>query len=976
MKVQLSRPSVRIALLITLLVTLLGPQLAVLASPLAVGPTESVSKSGVAGARPGGGNGVQTIDWAIDYDLTSDTALTDLILNVTCSAGQTIVPGSVNTPGCTWGYSQPDSTSITFTNALVAPNGQGSGIPLPIPLTGPINFSGAGDGFNPAITDSGKILGINHHIGNAGIWCYDMVANGTCPGYKMFPGIDTPNDPITRAIGNKIYIAGSAGGSGYTAQAGYIYCWDTTSDTLCGASQYLAGFDQLEIIGGKIYTLLTTGEIDCYDPANALAECAGYPVQVNVPAQSYDGAYNGNSLLSVGSNLYALNVAGTLNCINVNALSFCTGWSSTALTGQPGQGTLFPRMNASGTITGICQIGPATAANCYDLDGTNAINLPDMSVLTSGGIGQYFGFADDGTYFGTRIYFAGFQNGITCWNWATNAPCAGSGFDANGRVTNSGVTNSYPYGVTHDPGCLYTFGDAGSLYSIDALTGESPCPLSTGEATVDIDNFYGATTPGSVSATWDKVSLTDVNLTAGVEFNSLVVTVINPSDNSVVSGPSEMISTSGEIDLSAVSSSIRALKLQVVAQPVGTTAWQDSISPKIWLSFASTTPVQFTYQTTITCAGLAQSHTNTITTTMDVHSDQATVTGLCSDATATPTATVTNTATSTATGTSTQTSTPAITATRTSTPTRTPTPTATFAPVTVTINQASGQTDPTNTRRLVFTAVFSEAVSGFTAADVTVVPDQTCAPVVSITGSGTTYTVNLINMTKECTATVTIPAGGASSVAHPSVTNNASTSTDNSQEFAYLVKVYHSIGANDGWLLESAAGSNVGGSINSTGAALSVGTDAGNKDYRILTRFDTSSDPVPATATIASINYRVKQSSITGTNPLNTHGNLITEMKLPYFGTSASLEIVDFQNGGGSGVCNFDTTLLTGGAYRCVFFAVSLASFPKNGVFDLRSRFVTGDTNNTTDLLNIFSGDHATISNRPQVFVSYYYPYP
>lgn len=670
--------------------------------PQAVSPaSEAVTKTGVAGTVPDGGVGSQTIEWTIDYDLTSADPLTNLTLTDTWSAGQTLVPGSVHTPGGTWSFSQPDSTSITFTNALVAPNGQGSGISLPIPLSGPINFSGAGDGFNPTITDNGKILGFNHHTSNTGIWCYDMTANATCPGYKMYPGIDSSNDAIARAIGNKIYLATSAGGSGYTAQAGYIYCWDSNSDSTCGQSQYLAGFDQLEVISGKLYTLLTTGEIDCYDPAFALAECAGYPVQINVPATSYDGTYNGNSLLSVGNDLYALNVAGLLNCINVTTQGFCSGWSSTALVGQTGEGTLFPRLNAGGAITGICQIGSATAADCYDLDGTNAVNLPAMSVLTSGGPGQYFGFADDSTYLGSRVYLAGFQNGITCWDWSTNAVCTGAGFDVNGRVTDTGVTSSYPYGVTHDTGCLYTFGDGGSLYSIDPTSGVSPCPLSTGQATVNIDDFYGATTPGSVSATWNTVSLTDVNLTPGVEFTSLIVTVVNPDDNSVVAGPSEMIGSAGQIDLSGVSSSTRTLTLQVVAQPVGTTAWADTISPKIWLSFNSNVPVQFTYQTTVTCAGSVQSLSNTVNTTLDPHTDTANVSA-CADITPTPTVTgtatdivATSTATKTATrtpthvitATTTPTATNAITATRTKTPTRTATATATgtATPITITV---------------------------------------------------------------------------------------------------------------------------------------------------------------------------------------------------------------------------------------------------------------------------------------------------
>ena len=863
-KIKFSGPVFHVFIIISTISTFLISQ-TVFAAPTRVGSaTEAVSKVGVAGPMPGDGTGTQIINWTVDYDLTSSTPLTDVTLTDSFSGGQTLVPGSVHTPGGTWNYSQPDSTSINFTNALVAPNGRGSGISLPIPLSGSINLSGAGDGFNPAITDSGKILGVNHHTGAdiahpngaAAIWCYDMTAKATCPNYEMLPGIQTPNDAIARAIGNKIYLVTSDVGSGYIAQAGYIYCWDTASDSTCGQSQHLAGFDQLEIIGGKLYTLLITGEIDCYDPANALAECTGYPVQVNVPATSYDGAYNANSLLPVGNNLYALNVAGLLNCLDVNTQSLCSGWSST-LVGQTGEGTLFPRMDINGTITGICQIGPATAADCYDLDGTHAANLPAMSVLTAGNPGQYFGFADDGTYFGTRVYLAGFQNGIACWDWFTNAPCTGAGFDVNGHVSDLGVTFSYPYGVTHDLGCLYTFGDSGSLYSIDPDSGISPCPLSTGQATINIDDFYGATTPGSVSATWDEISLTDVDLGLGNEFSSLVVTVVNPADNSIIAGPSEMIDSAGTIDLSGVSSSIRSLKLDVVASPVGTGAWQDNINPKIWLSFASNTPIQFTYQTTISCSGLQQSASNTINTTLDPHSDLASVTGLCSDATPTPTRT------------------PTVGFTKTPTKTRTPT-----VGVTAT---------PTRTRT------------------------PTKAPVA----------VTLL-----------------------------------------------SSGIRDGWILESAVNSGLGGSLDSTQTTFQVGDDAANRRYRSILTFNTGG--IPDNAIIQSALLKVKLSALTGTNPFSDQGHLWVDQQKGAFSNNIALQISDFNAVTVLPQVSYFNPTAVNGWYTTTLPALGKSNLNLVGFTQYRLHFAGSTADKQADFLKFISGDAAT--NQPQLVITYTLP--
>lgn len=293
--------------------------------------------------------------------------------------------------------------------------------------------------------------------------------------------------------------------------------------------------------------------------------------------------------------------------------------------------------------------------------------------------------------------------------------------------------------------------------------------------------------------------------------------------------------------------------------------------------------------------------------------------------------------------------------------------------VSVTIDQSAGQVDPTNTRLLSFTAVFSEAVSGFDFSDVNVSLSTTCAPTVNVSGSGTTYTVTFLEMTKECTATVTIPSDAAESVGRPGVLNQASTSTDNSQRFQYIRKYYFSLPASDGWVLESTSTTNLGGSMNSSDTTMSAGDDVSNRDYRFFSRFDTRTDPLPAEAVIAAVNYRVKQVSVTGTNPLTTHGDFITELNKPYFGNSSNLELIDFQNRADQGACNFETTILADSFYRCVFFKTAINQFPRNGVIDLRSRFELDDTDGVSDLLTVYSGNYAFQFSRPELFVAYYF---
>ena len=97
---------------------------------------------------------------------------------------------------------------------------------------------------------------------------------------------------------------------------------------------------------------------------------------------------------------------------------------------------------------------------------------------------------------------------------------------------------------------------------------------------------------------------------------------------------------------------------------------------------------------------------------------------------------------------------------------------------TVTINQASGQADPTTVSPINFTVTFSEAVTGFTGSDVSFTAGTAGGTLsAAVTGGPTVYNVAVTGMTQRGTVVATIPAGGAADAAGN--TNTASTSTDN-----------------------------------------------------------------------------------------------------------------------------------------------------------------------------------------------------
>ncbi len=98
-------------------------------------------------------------------------------------------------------------------------------------------------------------------------------------------------------------------------------------------------------------------------------------------------------------------------------------------------------------------------------------------------------------------------------------------------------------------------------------------------------------------------------------------------------------------------------------------------------------------------------------------------------------------------------------------------------PLTVTINQAAAQADPTNASPINFTVVFSAAVTDFATGDVTVGGTAAGSKTATVTGSGTTYNVAVSGMTGSGTVIASLAAG----VAHDAsaTANAASTSTDN-----------------------------------------------------------------------------------------------------------------------------------------------------------------------------------------------------
>ncbi len=179
-----------------------------------------------------------------------------------------------------------------------------------------------------------------------------------------------------------------------------------------------------------------------------------------------------------------------------------------------------------------------------------------------------------------------------------------------------------------------------------------------------------------------------------------------------------------------------------------------------------------------------------------------------------------------------------------------------------------------------------------------------------------------------------------------------------------------SSGTEDGWVLESKASSNVGGSYNATNTTFLVGDDVTNRDYRSILHFNTNG--IPSNAVITSVMLRIKQESITGIDPFRSHGNLIVNIKKPSFRT-ASLAKTDYEEAPDAtwvatfGPIPFDNW------YDAYLSDTAFQYINRTGTTQFRLQFLNGDDHDSiADYIAFFSGNSAT--DQPQLIITYYTP--
>ena len=518
---------------------------------------------------------------------------------------------------------------------------------LPTPPVSSANGSVGGDGYR-AIPYNGKVYSLYHHNGwgNA-LYCGDQATGSVCPGFPT---------SIPKTAGSAL-----ASGTWYETSliiaefldrtTGRIYFWvkdkatnkpavvcaDLQSNTSCGSyvfsnSPDVVGTRYFTITGGhqgsRFYANGAAGRMLCFDTATfgpcAGTDSAGTFAVAGAPLDTIN--HQNDGVGQIGSRLFWQAVSGstsqtTLVCFDMATNAACPGFNPVNMALSGG---FMPTASASGVTNGFClgrpaNITPTTA--CYDLNGVDVtaaktafatyVNnnpLPGTtwglyslgaSVLAAGPV-----VTNSRSFWQTDSAGGGGGGQKLCWDWVTDAPCAGYN-------PTLGYGNGF-YEASIDPGnsnCVWSLGDGGRLGATSAIDGgackvESKTRIQASPA----GNYCDGQTHVN---RWARLQL--MGLTAA-DYESARVTIRDA--NGAIVGDWNAKTTTFPVDLSAYSATGNTANLVVEVELLNiTNVAAFSADPKPYVSVSWTgDPQQVCFDAKLVCESpaLASTLTNTV----------------------------------------------------------------------------------------------------------------------------------------------------------------------------------------------------------------------------------------------------------------------------------------------------------------------------------------------------------------------------
>ncbi|MFE4519287.1 hypothetical protein ACFRMQ_34485, partial [Kitasatospora sp. NPDC056783] len=556
---------------------------------------------------------------------------------------------------------------VQATNPMLSSPATGQVVQIPPPFT-PVNTATGGDGFTPILytaTINGvatpEIWNIYHHgfSNTASVVCTDLLTNGPCPTPSGAPAtwpqalnssvagettgdIGSTRTPTYVQIGSKLYYAAI---SRTTLALIGVGCIDLQTQASCGFTALQTGTGQ--VIGGVvqapnqlIYAVSGTGEILCYDPATN-ASCGTFDIGLppNEGQSIFSGDYAGimrviNGKIYVTDNTLAP-APTVMSCFDPSTNAACTGWAVPKTVVTP-NGTaparadnVFEMYDPAGTVTGVCTaVGgvyqevtpPVGTVVCFDLTGNPIAAPPGLQPLLSTNVATGEAnfqvpltiTAPNGhleTEFPLWIYqsISPTSNSTEyCYDWNTQAPCAQYG--TNGVVdgplnVNGGDTR--PYGFAYDGQCKYSLGDTGYLFTLDPITGASPCLKTKAQSTLNPSAYYCDGATGHVRS-YGTVSLLDIDPTT-VDFTQSSVTVLAADGTTIGTFPFDPATETA--DISSVPTTDAPIQVIANLTLINGSAFTPGNQPKMQVTFVGDAP-QICYETIVTTDCAVTSVTN------------------------------------------------------------------------------------------------------------------------------------------------------------------------------------------------------------------------------------------------------------------------------------------------------------------------------------------------------------------------------
>jgi uncharacterized delta-60 repeat protein len=178
--------------------------------------------------------------------------------------------------------------------------------------------------------------------------------------------------------------------------------------------------------------------------------------------------------------------------------------------------------------------------------------------------------------------------------------------------------------------------------------------------------------------------------------------------------------------------------------------------------------------------------------------------------------------------------------------------------------------------------------------------------------------------------------------------------------------------AQDGWILEASETSNSGGSLDRLATTFLVGDDAKDRQYRSILSFNTGAIPDPAI--ILSARLEIKRQAVVGSNPFDTHGQLLLDIRSGTFSNNLSMQLIDFTAAVTQGARRERIPPSNAEWYSVRFKNSTLTYINKYGYTQFRLRFNLDDNDDmNADYIKFFSGN-STDTNAPKLTITYFVP--